>query len=89
MTRNFLFPYRDRGVRECPREGGVYTIRDILVIEERWVGVLLEEIRNPPTEWNNGDVRELSLRRRRFRPAKTTSLEVFEAMLALRETEPA
>ena len=79
-------PYCDRAVTACPQEGCVYTIRGILVIEDR-VGLWLEEIRNPPAKWLDGEVRELAFRSWRFRPAKTTSLEVFEAMLAPRETE--
>ena len=79
-------PLLDRGVSACPVERGVYTIRDILVIEDR-VGLWLEEIRNPPTKWLNGEVRELVFLAHRFRPAKTTSLEVFRTLLAPRETE--
>jgi hypothetical protein len=71
----------DEVARECPREGSVYTIRDVLRVQKH-VGLLLEEIRNPPVQWKCGDLRELAFFARRFRPAKTTSIETFKAMLA-------
>ena len=74
-------PLLDRGVSACPVERGVYTIRGFRSAADE-LGLLLEEIHNPPTTWLNGDTSELAFRYWRFRPAKTTSLEVFEAMLA-------
>jgi hypothetical protein len=56
-------------VAECPKEGGVYTIRDLHVVEGR-LGLLLDEVRNPLGKWSNGEIRELSFQAHRFRAAK-------------------
>ena len=69
-------------VEEGPKEGGIYTIRAVGT-DGVTVGVLLEEIHNPHgVVWPDGTVRETGFFSHRFRPAKTTSIEVFEAMLA-------
>ena len=64
-----------------PKEGGVYTVRALRPWEGT-VALLLAEIVNPWFEWGGGDVGEVAFHSRRFRPAKTTSLEVFDPMLA-------
>ena len=60
----------------CPKEGGVYTVRAVRC--EEGPGLLLAELINPEFEWIGGQQGELSFHVRRFRPAKTASLEVFE-----------
>jgi hypothetical protein len=75
------FPEPDEGER-YPKEGGVYTIRAVRPWKDT-VGLLLAEIVNPVFEWESGNVGKIGFLARRFRPAKTTSLEVFEDMLAL------
>jgi hypothetical protein len=65
----------------CPKEGGVYTVRALGPWEDT-VALLLAELENPFFEWIDGNEGEISFRAFRFRPAKTTSLEVFEELLA-------
>ena len=43
---------------------------------------MLADLVNPSFEWEGGNVGEIAFYARRFRPAKTTSIEVFEGMLA-------
>ena len=64
-----------------PREGGVYTVRAVRIDGDE-AGLLLHEIVNPVCEWLGGNVGEFAFLVRRFRPAKTTSLKMFEGMLA-------
>jgi hypothetical protein len=66
-------PLENGATAECPKEGGVYTIRDFIVVEGL-TGLLLDEVRNPPSTWSNGDVRELAFPVHRFRPKKATDL---------------
>ena len=68
-------------VGTCPKEGGVYTVRAIRLCEDG-AGLLLEEIVNPWFRWLGGNEGELAFHVRRFRPAKTMSLDVFKVMLA-------
>jgi hypothetical protein len=60
---------------------GVYTIRAIRVDGDD-VALLLAELVNPWIEWEGGNKGEISFHVSRFRPAKTTTPEVFERMLA-------
>lgn len=73
--------YSDAPGETYPKKGGVYTVREVRP-DEDGAGLLLAEIVNPQFEWINGNVGEVAFRVRRFRPAKTTSLDVFERMLA-------
>jgi hypothetical protein len=77
------FPYAEGEAdgERYPKGGGVYTIRAIRVDGDD-VGLLLAELVNPWFEWDGGNKGEISFHVSRFRPAKTTSLEVFEGMLA-------
>ncbi len=66
-----------------PVEGGVYTIRSFSVGENE-LGLRLAEIVNPMLEFEIDGVTEmdeLAFLSYRFRPAKETSLEVFDAAL--------
>ena len=70
-------------IGEYPVEGGVYTIRSFSVGENE-LGLRLEEIVNPVLEFECdgiAEMTEVSFLSYRFRPAKETSLEVFDAAL--------
>ncbi len=73
------FPHED-DCGEFPVEGGVYTIRKFKMDEEK-VGILVAEIVNPWYEWSCGNIGEIGFFLHRFRPAKKTSLAVFDAAL--------
>jgi len=67
-----------------PVKGQVYTIRLITRHFDNWVGVLLEEIFNPPLEFSNyvGDFSgEATFAIIAFRPVKPTSIEQFRQIL--------
>ena len=66
-----------------PRKGGVYTIRgfDADPFDPNEPGVYLEEMVNPERDYLNGRI-EGSFYAHRFRPIRTTSIDVFTAMLA-------
>jgi hypothetical protein len=72
-ARGLPVPLEDGAMAECPKEGSFYRIRDFIVVEGR-TGLLLDELRNPPSKWSNGEVRELAFPVHRFRPEKTTDL---------------
>src|SRR5918993_1355980 len=74
------WPGGDEIGERYPVKGGVYTVRAVRLCEVG-AGLLLHEIVNPVCEWYDGGVGEIGFHVDRFRPAKTTSLEVFEAML--------
>lgn len=65
-----------------PVAGKVYTIRALLD-EDVWgdLGLHLEEIVNPVRNYFGGPL-EPGFARRRFRPVKTTNIDVFLNMLA-------
>ncbi len=70
-------------VGEYPVEGGVYTIRSFSVGPDE-IGLRLAEIVNPILEFEVGgitEMHEVAFLSYRFRPAKETSLEVFDAAL--------
>ncbi len=71
-------------VKNPPVEGGVYTIRSFSVGPDDELGLRLAEIVNPMLEFEIDGVTEmdeLAFLSYRFRPAKETSLEVFDAAL--------
>ena len=63
-----------------PVEGGVYTIRSFSVGPDE-LGLRLAEIVNPICDFEDEGIGELAFLSYRFRPAKETSLEVFDAAL--------
>ena len=63
-----------------PVEGGVYTIRNFSVGENE-LGLRLAEIVNPICDFGGEGLTELAFLSYRFRPAKETSLAVFDAAL--------
>ncbi len=67
-------------IGEYPVEGGVYTIRSFSVGENE-LGLRLEEIINPMFDFEDEGLGEVAFLSYRFRPAKETSLEVFDAAL--------
>jgi hypothetical protein len=76
-------------VGTLPKEGGVYTVREVRPFNGT-VGLLLAEIINPHFEWIDGNVGEVAFAARRFRPAKATSLDVLgEVAFAARRFRPA
>jgi hypothetical protein len=81
------FPY-ERGLGEFPVEGGVYTIRNFSAGENKFgetdLALRLAEIVNPILEFECDGITEMTevaFLSHRFRPAKKTSLEVFDAVL--------
>lgn len=71
-----------------PVKGLVYTIRGIVTFRKR-VGLLLEELVNPPRKWSDGFL-EASFEAEGFRPVKKTDISVFTEMLApVKQKEPA
>ncbi len=69
-----------RAVRAFPVLNSVYTIRSICE-EDGLIGFCFHEIVNPPAHFSRGYA-EPAFDSRRFRPAKKTSIEVFEKILA-------
>lgn len=65
-----------------PVKGRVYTIRKIVKDQHDHIGLKLEEVVNDPVTLDNKLYEEQSFRHEAFRPCKTTSLDVFTAMLA-------
>jgi hypothetical protein len=63
-----------------PKNGLVYTVREI-VDAAPWLGLRFEEIVNPVLDHDEG-VMECDFDARAFRPVRTTSIEVFERLLA-------
>jgi hypothetical protein len=67
-------------VRLFPQLGSVYTIRSIR--EERdLIGLCFVEIINPPGDFGPRGFVEPAFDSRRFRPLRTTSIEVFRQLL--------
>lgn len=71
---------------ELPKGGRIYTIRGFQRIEDL-CGFLLEEIVSPLVDWSIIGFPDLGITEpgwdyRGFRPVKTTSIEVFNQMLA-------
>ena len=73
----------DEYVPNRPVKGGVYTIRgfDIDLFDPDEPAVYLEEMVNPECDYLYGR-QEGSFYAHRFRPVRTTSIDVFTAMLA-------
>mgnify|MGYP001610460208 CR=1 FL=1 len=73
----------DKYVPNRPVKGGVYTIRgfDGGQLDPDEFGVFLEEMVNPERDYLGGR-QEGSFYAHRFRPVRTTSIDVFTAMLA-------
>jgi hypothetical protein len=67
-------------VGEYPVEGDVYTIRSFSVGPDE-LGLRLEEIINPIYDFEGEGIGEVAFLSYRFRPAKKTSLDVFEVAL--------
>jgi hypothetical protein len=72
-------------VRVYPRLGGIYTIRSICEAGDL-IGFCFEEFVNPPGHFSRGFV-EPAFDSRKFRPVRTTSIEVFHKLLLPREQE--
>jgi hypothetical protein len=66
-------------VREFPQLNRVYTIRSICEVADL-IGFCFREILNPPGHFSRGFV-EPAFDSRRFRPVRTTSIEVFQELL--------
>lgn len=66
----------------------VYTIRLVEMFPDGMAGFLLCELRNPEGAFYEG-FSEPQFGARRFRPVKTTNIEIFTAMLAPQPKEPA
>jgi hypothetical protein len=66
-------------VRVFPELGSVYTIRSICAAGDL-IGFCFEEFCNPPGHFSRGFV-EPAFDSRRFRPVRTTSIEVFRKLL--------
>lgn len=79
--------WRTVGTPNLPAKGAVYTIRALM----RWrfgsgdtqLACLLEEIRNPTMDWQDGDIGEHPFWVEHFRPIveKKTNISIFEKML--------
>lgn len=65
-----------------PEVGGIYTIRGFqdTLKDDELIFIWLEEIVNPPVEWENGTY-EPSFDLRGFRPVRKTDISVFTEML--------
>jgi len=72
-------------VRVFPKRGGIYTIRSICEAGGL-IGFCFEEFVNPPGHFSRGFV-EPAFDSRRFRPVRTTSIEVFRRLLVPIETD--
>jgi len=68
-----------RTVRTFPKLNGVYTIRSICEAGDL-IGFCFHEIVNPCGHFSRGYV-EPAFDSRRFRPIRTTSIEIFEKLL--------
>jgi len=66
-------------VRAFPRRNSIYLIRDIRKVHEL-VGLCFEEIVNASADFAEGHV-EAAFDSRRFRPVRTTNVEMFKALL--------
>jgi hypothetical protein len=66
-------------VRAFPRLNSIYLIRDIRNVHEL-VGLCFHEIVNAPADFAEGYV-EAAFDSRRFRPVRTTNIEIFKALL--------
>lgn len=70
------------GDEQLPAKGEVYTIRGMEFFPRTgMVGLVFEEFHNKPRHYSPG-LFEAHFAAERFRPVKTTSIEVFTAMLA-------
>jgi hypothetical protein len=72
-------PVWRRCVRAFPRLNSIYLIRDIRKVHEL-VGLCFQEIENASAEFAEGYV-EAAFDSRRFRPVRTTNVEMFKALL--------
>jgi hypothetical protein len=72
-------PYWRSSVSAFPRLKGIYTIRSIREAHGL-VGLCFYEIVSPPRQFAEGFV-EPAFNSKNFRPAKKTSIEVFEKLL--------
>ena len=66
-------------VRVFPKHGAIYTIRSICEAGDL-IGFCFEEFVNPPGHFSRGIV-EPAFDSRRFRPVRTTSIQVFRELL--------
>ena len=64
-----------------PRCGMIYTIRGFYTPPVELLGLLFEEIPNPPYDCGSHGMREASFDSRHFRPVKKTRIDVFTARL--------
>ena len=72
-----------------PIRGEVYTIREIAARKNGGLRLRLVEIVNPPAEFRDAPAQEPWFWAENFRPVKTTSIEIFEQMLAPEPNAPA
>jgi hypothetical protein len=93
-TRNWSDRSRDRP--KYPKRGAVYTVRAIVVCTDRGYdedGLYLEEIVNKPRLYEDPQGQlmkcEVAFRMSRFRPVRTTSIDVFTQMLEPVPQKPA
>jgi hypothetical protein len=75
-------PYWRRTVRMFPQLNGIYTIRSMRTVDDL-VGLCFEEMINPCANFKEGYV-EAAFDSRRFRPVRTTNIDVFKALLVPR-----
>jgi hypothetical protein len=66
-------------VHVFPRLGCVYTVRSICEVDDL-IGFCFEEMVNPPGLFSRGFT-EPAFDSRRFRPLRTTSIDVFKQLL--------
>jgi len=71
-------------VHRFPELGSVYTIRSICEVDDL-IGFCFEEIINPPGHFSRGFV-EPAFDSRRFRPVRTTNIDLFRALLVPLDT---
>jgi hypothetical protein len=66
-------------VRVFPKLGAIYAVRSICEVGDL-IGFCFEEFVNPPEHFSRGFV-EAAFDSRRFRPVRTTSIQVFRKLL--------
>jgi hypothetical protein len=69
-----------RTIRTFPKLNGVYTIREIRVVDDL-IGFCFEEFVNPCAYFSRGYL-EPCFKSQNFRPVRKTSISVFERLLA-------
>lgn len=76
------FTHGGYGTEKLPTEGGVYTIRDLIRIDGGELGLRVEEVINPPMQYQQGYV-EACFNARFFRPVieRKTDISVFTRIL--------